>query len=241
MLVLSDNPYLCKEVSKIINELVDKKYYVKFAISPQSDVNSFLPIEVEKINLKNQNEVSLIIDTYGLIISLHCKQLFPKVLVDSVRCINVHPGYNPINRGWYPQVFSIINNLPVGATIHEIDEELDHGDIIAREFVEKSFTDTSLSLYNKILDTELMLIRAHINSLFDNTYKTIKAESDGNLFLKKDFDALCEIKLDEITTYKDCIDRLRALTHGAYLNAYFIDEVTGEKIYIKLDLIKKNA
>lgn len=241
VLVLSDNSYLCIEASKIINELIDASYKVKFAVSPKSDIKSFLPIEVEKINLRNQSEVSSIISIYGLIISIHCKQLFPKELVNCVRCVNIHPGYNPINRGWYPQVFSIINDTPIGATIHEIDEELDHGNIIAREFVEKSVADTSLNLYDKISRTELTLFRKHIKSIFENSYKTIKPENEGHLYLKKDFNELCKIELDERTTYKACIDRLRALTHGEYLNAYFIDNVSGEKIYIKLELIKSNV
>ena len=46
---------------------------------------------------------------YKVGISAHCKQIFPAKLVENVRCYNIHPGYNPYNRGWFPQVFSIIN------------------------------------------------------------------------------------------------------------------------------------
>ncbi len=72
-------------------------------------------------------------DKYILFISLHCKQIFPQRLTDNYRCINIHPGYNPYNRGWFPQVFSILNKNTAGVTIHEIDQELDHGPIIYQE------------------------------------------------------------------------------------------------------------
>ncbi len=37
------------------------------------------------------------------------------------------------NRGWFPQAFSIIDGQKVGVTIHEIDDQLNHGPIIAQQ------------------------------------------------------------------------------------------------------------
>ena len=54
--------------------------------------------------------------------------------------------------------------------------------------------------------------------------------------LKKDFNDLLELDLDESTTVRKVIDKLRALTHGNYNNAYFIDDITGQKIYIGVTL-----
>ena len=157
-------------------------------------------------------------------------------LISKLKCINIHPGYNPYNRGWYPQVFSIIHNLPIGATIHEIDEKLDHGAIIDREIVEKYSYDTSETLYNRILTKEIELLEKNIESIIFNTYQVIIPESEGNLSLKKDFNDLLELDLDESTTVRKVIDKLRALTHGNYNNAYFIDDITGQKIYIGVTL-----
>jgi hypothetical protein len=46
--------------------------------------------------------------SYDVIISWHCRQIFPKELIERVRCINIHPGFNPYNRGYFPHVFSDI-------------------------------------------------------------------------------------------------------------------------------------
>src|SRR5690349_14011177 len=89
------------------------------------------------------DDVGEVIKSYDLVISYHCRQLFPRKLVESVRCINIHPGLNPFNRGWYPGVFSIVNGLPAGATIHEIDEKIDHGPAIAQKNIEVLPEDTS--------------------------------------------------------------------------------------------------
>jgi methionyl-tRNA formyltransferase len=95
-----------------------------FAISPFSNPEDF-EISTKVYDLKKSNHIIEIIEKYQLVFSLHCKQIFPSELISNVKCINVHPGYNPLNRGWYPQVFSIIYDLPIGATIHEIDEVVD--------------------------------------------------------------------------------------------------------------------
>ncbi len=106
-------------------------------------------VESKNIDLHNVDS------KYKLVISAHCKKIFPPKLVNSFRCINIHPGLNPYNRGYYPQAFSLINKLPVGATIHEIDEKLDHGPIIFQEEVVIESIDTSFSLYNKIIKKEI--------------------------------------------------------------------------------------
>lgn len=243
ILIISDNQYMC---SQFLNLLTKNDYYSvnwTFAISPFSDINEFVlndDIEIKVINLKEDNVITEIINTYDLVFSIHCKQLFPKRLVNKVKCINIHPGYNPINRGWYPQVFAIINNLPTGATIHEIDEHLDHGPIISREFVDKEITDTSESLYAKIVAKELEILEKNIKSIIEGSYKTIFPENEGNLFFKSDFKELCHIKSDEKMNVSEFVNRIRALTHGNFKNAYFIDPETQKKIYLSINLSIEN-
>lgn len=181
-------------------------------------------------------DMDSIVEQYHLIISLHCRQIFPSEVVRRVRCINIHPGYNPFNRGWYPQVFSIVHDLPIGATIHEMDEQLDHGPIIARKMVGKNIWDTSLSLYKRVLSAELDLFKEYFDAIIDGTYSVTTPEKEERLFLKKDFQALCRIDLDRTGTFRQFYDLLRALSHGSYKNAYFTDPQTKKKVHINLDI-----
>lgn len=238
VLIISDNAKLCNQFEEVINKLLITNSSFTFSISPFSKKEDFFRNEILVLDLKKSRDIAHIISNYDLVFSIHCKQIFPSELVKSIKCINIHPGYNPINRGWYPQVFSLINNVPIGATIHEIDEKLDHGGIIVREFVPKYAYDTSETLYNRILDKEVDLLFRYLPKILNNNYKITTPEEEGNLYLKKDFNNLLEIDLDAQCRAGDLINKLRALTHGRYKNAYFIDKVTGEKIFISVDLEK---
>ena len=239
--IITDNPFLAEKFYGILHSksIIDSLDSISIFCSPQSNPKDFSNLEsISTINLKDPKNVEHLTANFEVVFSIHCKQLFPKELIDACRCINVHPGYNPINRGWFPQIFSIIHDLDIGATIHEIDEKLDHGAIIAREKVEKLATDTSEILYERILTKELELIDKHIISILNDSYKTIPMENEGNLFLKKDFEALKEIDLNKKVSYKEAINYMRAMTFEKYDNAYFLDE-KGEKVYLKISLYKK--
>ncbi|MFN7085633.1 MAG: dTDP-4-amino-4,6-dideoxyglucose formyltransferase [Burkholderiales bacterium] len=173
---------------------------------------------------------------YDFVFSLHCRQIFPAALVEAVRCVNLHPGYNPYNRGRYPHVFSLINKMPAGCTLHLMDAQIDHGPILAQQQIEVFPWDTSLTLYQRIVDAEIGLFTAHFDDIVSGRLVPAAAPGDGNLNRKEDFDRLCRIDLTAPTTFGEAIDRLRALTHGEHRNAYFIDE-NGRKVYVRMTLL----
>ena len=74
--------------------------------------------------------------------------------------------------------------------------------------------------------------------IINNNYKTVRMENGGNIFLKKDFDEICEIDLDKTSTYRDVINHLRALTHGDYNNAFFYTK-DSRKVFLKLQIEKE--
>ena len=189
-------------------------------------------LELKPLNMKKEYEQLLSCDV-GF--SAHCKQIFPAALVNSVRCINIHPGYNPYNRGWFPQVFSMINGLPAGFTVHEMDEEIDHGAIIDQERIKIKSSDTSLSFYNKVMEAEGHYIQYNLDSLISGKYEKFQPCSEGNYNSIKDFNALCEIDLKKSYTAKEWIDFLRGMSHPPYKNAYFVDE-DGNKVYCSINL-----
>lgn len=222
ILLISDNAFIKEKIIEI--------FKVK-------DVKCDL-FESKDLNFKNSLFIDYLISEYKLIISAHCKKIFPKKLVESTRCINLHPGYNPYNRGWFPQVFSILNKLPLGATIHEMDEGLDSGDIIFQEEVPIGNSDDSLSLYNKVLQKEINLFQNNFDKIIEGSYIKIKPKSKGNLNLKKDFNNLCKLDLNSMGTMGEHIDLLRALSHGDFKNAYFLDN-ENKKIRVKIELKKE--
>lgn len=231
ILVLSDNLFIVYSLKELLkNHEVEVDYKCSL-------VSSLLEHGFEPISIKDS--IIHVIKEYDLIISAHCKQLFPAEVVNKVRCINIHPGLNPYNRGWYPQVFSILNKMPLGATIHEMDEELDHGAIICQREVIVYAWDTSLSAYERVQQAEVNLLNEWLPKLISGDYKAYKPKNEGNLNLKKDFNSLSEIDLDKIQSVGETIDLLRALTHGDYKNAFFIDPKTGKKTYVSITFIRE--
>lgn len=223
-LILTDNKYAYDLASKL-NDLYGDIDIFQSPSGPLGDV--------PRLDVKR--DPSSIAKAYSLVLSIHCKQLFPSELVSGTRCINVHPGFNPYNRGWYPQVFSLINGLPAGVTIHEIDEDLDHGPIIAQEEYIIQSWDTSGSIYSKIMEIEKDLVMRYFVDLREGSYTTFPAPNEGNINYKQDFDNLKQIDLNKEGRFRDFLNRLRALTHGEYRNAFFIDEA-GKKIFVRVIL-----
>jgi methionyl-tRNA formyltransferase len=194
------------------------------------------PLNPSITALHVRKNVEFILQSFDLIISYHCRQLFPAEIVSKVRCVNIHPGFNPYNRGWYPGAHSIANGLPTGATIHEIDEKIDNGPIIAQKRIEILPEDTSGTVYPKIIQAEYDLLDEWFMPMITGKYDTFLPTKKGNLNYKKDYYALQELDLKETVKVGDLINRLRALTHAPYQNAYYMDKKTGDKIYVSLEM-----
>jgi dTDP-4-amino-4,6-dideoxyglucose formyltransferase len=243
VLAIADNLQIYYGFKKILEKkhLKEVEFIYRYSYNNEVFAKKFNNSkDILPINLKT--ELSTVIDKYDLVLSLHSKQIFPESLLKSVRCVNFHPGLNPHNRGWFPQVFSMMNGLPIGATIHEIDPMLDHGDIIAQTEITLYPYDTSYTAYQRILRAELKLINDNIESIIFNLYKSTPITHEGNINYKKDFNRLLQLDLNETGTLGYFINKLRAVSHRGYKNAYYIDEKTGKKVFVRLDLIpdKKN-
>lgn len=234
ILFVTDNEFILEQLQVLIKGFDVDQEDVDFACSPE---NKFVKRD-ESVNVVDvKDQITHLLNKYDFIISAHCKQFFPKELVQNVVCINIHPGYNPLNRGWFPQVFALNYNFDVGATIHIMDDKLDHGPILARKKVKKYPWDTSESLYNRIIKKELQLFKDVFPKIISGSIQPEKTEKEEeHFFSKSDFNNLCRIDMQEKGRFEDFYNRLRALTHGKYKNAYFIDEQTNKKIYVSINV-----
>ena len=237
VLIITNNSELCEFLIKCFESIPDRfKYKLDIRTSPGSSllINGCV---IENIDLKNPSTVKNIIESYQLVISLHSLQIFPKNLVNSILCINIHPGYNPFNRGFYSQVFSILNSFAVGATIHVIDEGIDTGAIIDQELLSINSCDTSFTVYRKIIAAEKVLIEKNLVQMLEGTFLSEDLKSKGNYNSKKDFAALCELDLSSKGTLGEHIQLLRSLTHPGFKNAFFFCN-KGKKHFISINIEK---
>jgi len=240
ILVITDNGLLYNRIKEILlKDFSDIMPLFDFKRSKSSVKKKLYTDGIAALDEIDVNkEYPFLIKNYNLVLSLHCKQIFPKELIDNILCINIHPGYNPYNRGWYPQVFAIINQTQLGATIHIMDEKIDNGAIIDRQELTIKSNYTSKEAYEAVLEVELELFRKNIRNIISGTFSTILPEFEGEYHSIDDYKQLCKLDLNKIDSCKNTINTLRALSHGDYNNAYFYDE-NGDKIYVKIQLIKE--
>jgi len=153
-------------------------------------------------------------------------------------CLNLHPSLLPYNRGVFPNVWSIVEGTPAGATIHYMDVGIDTGDIVSQMQIEIEPIETGESLYHKLEDACL--------ELFKKTWPLIRrgraprisqSPQAGSYHHIKDIKKLDRIDLDRKYTARKLIDIIRARTFSPYAGAYF--QTKGRKIYLRLQLLRE--
>lgn len=229
-LVITDNLAIYEALKAISGEngLHDRLSVMRSPRSPTALQH------LQAVDLKT--DAATIAEQFELIISAHCKQIFPAVLHNRRECINIHPGLNPDTRGWYPQVWAILRGLPLGFTVHRIDDQLDHGAIIYRQQLPLHAWDTSYTAYQRVLAAEIHWMQQNLMRLLLGDYTAEAMQETGNLFLKRDFNALLEIDLQQTGTWQSFIDHLRSVSFPGYRNAWFLDPETNQKIYLSIHL-----
>ena len=88
--------------------------------------------------------------------------------------LNLHPSFLPYNKGRDPYYFSLLNQTPIGITIHEMDEKIDNGKYFVRERFNFDFPYTA----GDIFDISLK----NIKNLFIKNWMRIR---NGKIKLKK--------------------------------------------------------
>ena len=172
-----------------------------------------------------------------IIISCGFRHIVPAKIrkIPPMGCINIHSSYLPYNKGAHPNVWSIVENTPAGASIHFMDNHVDTGPIIARRIIEVRFSDNAKDVYEKLEDVQVELFGEIWDQIKHGKIETTKQEkSEGTSHAVKDFDELCQIELDKHYNARELLNRLRALTFPPYNNAYVI--VDGEKFYLRLEI-----
>lgn len=149
--------------------------------------------------------------------------------------LNLHPALLPYNRGAHPNVWSIIDRTPAGATLHYIDPGVDTGDIVAQAAVTVEPVDTAATLYARLEAASLDLLAATWPAIRAGTIpRRPQPAGGGTSHRVRDLASLDRIDLDRSYTARELIDLLRARTFPPHAGAYI--EVDGKRIYLRLDL-----
>lgn len=203
-------------------ETLEQSPVKKVAISHNIDV--FQPEKIRK-----EYEIISEINP-DLIITCAYGQILPKALLDIPRlgCINIHGSLLPKYRGASPIQSSILNGeTKTGITLMYMDEQMDTGDIISQIEVPIEPLDDTGSLFTKMSDAAVKLLKETLPKIAGGTNDRIKQDDNLATYTKM-------IKReDEKINFNDkadvIINKIRALSPNP--GAYFIYNQNEIKVF----------
>lgn len=153
-----------------------------------------------------------------ILISVLYDKLIPEDFIKEHKCYNFHPGVLPWYRGAGAYSWVLINGeFETGITLHKIDKDIDHGDVIYinRFYIRKE--DTAETLFHKAEEEIFETFKLFLPVIISGNITSWKQE-EGKTNYRKDLD-----KEKDLTKY------VRAFTFKGKDNCYYYNS-NGEKI-----------
>ena len=174
------------------------------------------------------------------VFGVHFPLLIPEVALAIPRhgVLNLHPAYLPYNRGWHTPSWALMDETPIGATLHFMDTGVDTGDIVHQRELAVSPADTAHSLYQRLLELELRVFQEAWPDLVAESYARRRQDPEaGTVHRKRDLlaDRVRRVDLDQPVRAGDLLLRLRALTTSHPDEAAYY-EAAGRRYRIRVSI-----
>ncbi len=178
------------------------------------------------------------------IIGIHFPYLISKEVLDipAIGFLNLHPAYLPYNRGWHTPSWAIMDQTPIGATLHFMAEALDAGDIIYQEELIPGPADTANSLYQKLKALELEVFKKAWPQLKSLQPSRIPQDINaGTSYKRKDLfrPEVQELKLENEYRLESLLRKLAALTTNSVEEAAYFSK-DGKKYRIQVSITEED-
>ena len=228
---------------KIFNYLKKQKNYKSYLIVSKN--NKALIEKIKKINIpifkyfedlnERKNFLEFKNHDFDLLISAYFNKIFSEKIYNSVKkTINFHPSYLPNHKGCYPHVHSMITGVGCGITFHEINKDIDSGNIWFQKKVKPYLRDNQDTFHNRLKREILKEFKKIVKLILYNKVKPKKQSSKGNYNKRKSLDKLDQLFLNKKYKLKDLIILLNARTSNSKIFSYF--KLKNKKNYIKIEL-----
>ena len=151
------------------------------------------------------------------LIGVHFPYIIPEdiLTIPRVGVLNLHPAFLPFNRGWHTPSLAILEDTPIGATLHFMDAGIDTGDIVHQKHLQVTPADTAHTLYQRLKQLELETFQEAWPSLVERSFHRLKQDPEaGSVHRRSDLfcESLQRIDLNQVEKVADLLRRLRALT-----------------------------
>lgn len=123
----------------------------------------------------------------------------------------MHISLLPWNRGASPNFWSFIEDTPKGVTVHQIDEGLDTGAIIAqRQMYFDENLETLASSYQKLQEAVQDLLKSNWDNILSGNYPVKRSHEEGSFHRVADLKKLIggdppyHAKISELKAWVSC-------------------------------------
>lgn len=186
-----------KYVLPIIQALKSTKsrFNLKLVITTEQNLTDAIPtyciknktpyLSIKQFNnlimqtIKKADASVAVLANFGIIVPADILNLFPYGI------INVHPSLLPKYRGSTPVQTAILNgDKTTGVTLIKLDNEVDHGPILAQTSEPIAIDDTAESLYKKLFKIGADLIEENLKKYLDGQIKLKEQDHSKATFTK---------------------------------------------------------
>lgn len=177
------------------------------------------------IKILSLEDIYYIEDLY--FISLEFDRIIKTEKFKTKKLYNIHFSKLPAYKGMYTAIMPVLNGeKEAGVTLHEINNGIDTGGIIAQKTFEIEINDTSRDLYFKFLKNSYELFVENIESIINGNYKiTPQSPVNSSYYSKKAID-FNNIQIDFNKTSFEIHNQIRAFI----FKEYQLPEIRGVKI-----------
>jgi len=150
------------------------------------------------------------------------------------KSINFHPSFLPYGRGWYPHIHAQIKKFIYGVTLHEINPNIDAGDIWCQKKILIPNFCKGNEIY-KIAEKEIYwLFKNNYRKIFNKTLFSFKQSKVTRYLSKKEITTLDKINLNSKMKVIDLINHIKIRTFKNNPFCYFIYKNQKRKIKITI-------
>lgn len=104
--------------------------------------------------------------------------LLPESLTRNHMVVNAHPGFIPNERGLDALKWAVVEDEPIGVTVHLIGDEVDAGNVFIREKIPVYENDTFHAVSQRVYEREVALLVEVLPKVFDKDAVTYMAGGD---------------------------------------------------------------
>jgi methionyl-tRNA formyltransferase len=170
------------------------------------------------------------------VLCVHFPYIVPPaaLAIPRVGFLNLHPAFLPFGRGWHTVTWAILEDHPIGATLHFMDEGVDTGDIILQRPLEVTAAETAEMVYPRVKELEVRVLEEALPMLLSlNPPRMAQDRGAGSTHLRGDLLYPAVQKIESSPAADAVLRKLRALTTGQLQEAAYV-EVNGRRYRIQV-------